>query len=90
MNALESPQQALRQAVRLAGGQVPFARLIHRSQGGVSKMLTEGRMLAAEHVLTVERETGISRHDLRPDLYPRDEASQPHRGDDDRLDGVRA
>ncbi len=27
----------------------------------------------AERVLEVERVTGISRHDLRPDLYPREE-----------------
>ncbi|MCX5495403.1 YdaS family helix-turn-helix protein [Kaistia dalseonensis] len=27
----------------------------------------------AERVLEVERITGISRHDLRPDLYPREE-----------------
>ncbi len=28
--------------------------------------------IPAERVLDVERATGISRHDLRPDLYPRD------------------
>lgn len=26
----------------------------------------------AEHVLKVEDATGVSRHDIRPDLYPRD------------------
>lgn len=31
----------------------------------------------AERVLEVERITGFSRHDLRPDLYPR-EAPAPH------------
>jgi DNA-binding transcriptional regulator YdaS (Cro superfamily) len=30
----------------------------------------EGRV-PAERVLDVERETGVSRHDLRPDIYPR-------------------
>lgn len=35
-------------------------------------MLAEGRPLAPEHVLTVEAATGVSRHDLRPDIYPRD------------------
>lgn len=28
--------------------------------------------IPAERVLVVERITGISRHDLRPDLYPRE------------------
>jgi DNA-binding transcriptional regulator YdaS (Cro superfamily) len=29
----------------------------------------------AERVLDVERATGVSRHDLRPDIYPRDGAA---------------
>lgn len=29
----------------------------------------------AERVLSVERYTGISRHDLRPDIYPREDAA---------------
>jgi DNA-binding transcriptional regulator YdaS (Cro superfamily) len=32
----------------------------------------ERRRVPAERVLDVERVTGISRHDLRPDLYPRE------------------
>lgn len=31
--------------------------------------------IPATRVLQVERITGISRHDLRPDLYPRDEVA---------------
>jgi len=30
----------------------------------------EEERVPAERVLDVERETGVSRHDLRPDLYP--------------------
>lgn len=30
------------------------------------------RKVPAERVLDVERITGVSRHDLRPDLYPRE------------------
>lgn len=33
----------------------------------------DGR-IPAERVLDIERVTGISRHDLRPDLYPREAA----------------
>lgn len=35
----------------------------------------ERKRVPAERVLDVERITGISRHDLRPDLYPLERAS---------------
>lgn len=31
--------------------------------------------IPAEYVLLVEKEFGLSRHDLRPDLYPREDAA---------------
>lgn len=34
----------------------------------------EERRVPAERVLDVERVTGVSRHELRPDLYPNSEA----------------
>ncbi len=33
--------------------------------------------LPPQHVLKVEAATGISRHDLRPDIYPRDTVAVP-------------
>lgn len=33
------------------------------------------RRVPAERVLAVEKATGISRHELRPDLYPVEEAA---------------
>ena len=30
----------------------------------------ERKRVPAERVLEIERETGVSRHELRPDLYP--------------------
>lgn len=89
MIGLESPQQALRRAVLLAGGQVPFANLIGRSQSGVSKLLKEGRPLQAEFVLKVEEATGVSRYVLRPDIYQREDASRVQNSDSGRLDGLR-
>ena len=61
--------------MELAGGQSAFARLHGVSQPTVWAWLKQGKPLPAECVLATERETGISRHDLRPDLYPRDEAA---------------
>lgn len=36
--------------------------------------ISQWRQVPALRVLDVERITGISRHDLRPDLYPREAA----------------
>jgi DNA-binding transcriptional regulator YdaS (Cro superfamily) len=59
-------------AVRAAGSQSAFGRLIGKRQSTVHEWLKTGACLPAEHVRTVEAELGISRHDLRPDLYPRE------------------
>lgn len=83
-NLSDSP---LAEAVRAAGSQSAFARLLGRNQSTVFDWLRFSKPLPAEHVLTVERELGISRHLLRPDLYPLEE-----RGTSvvDRLNGARA
>lgn len=75
-------------AVRAAGSQSAFGRLLNKRQSVVFGWLKDEKPLPAEHVLKVEEATGISRHDLRPDLYPR-EATPAPQGDDDRLEGVR-
>ena len=62
----------LARAVDLAGGQSAFARLHGVSQPTVWAWLKHGKRLPAEFVLATERETGVSKHDLRPDLYPRE------------------
>jgi DNA-binding transcriptional regulator YdaS (Cro superfamily) len=33
------------------------------------------RLVPAERALAIEEATGISRHDLRPDIYPREDAA---------------
>ena len=48
-----------------------LSRRLKITKHAVGKWRKRGRV-PAERVLAVERETGISRHDLRPDLYPRD------------------
>ncbi len=72
-----SPVQALRQAVDKVGTLTKFGQVIGVSQSAVSQMLKKGSVLGAEHVLKVEAATGISRHVLRPDLYPTDPAAKP-------------
>lgn len=72
-----SPQVALRCAVDLIGSQSAMGRLLGVSQRAVWRWVRENKILPAEHVLKVEAATGISRHLLRPDLYPRDETPAP-------------
>ena len=66
-------ETALQRASRIAGSDSALARLIGKHQTTVSDRVRNGREVWAEDVLTIERETGISRHELRPDLYPRED-----------------
>lgn len=74
-----SPTEALKRAVEKAGSQSGFARICGVGQPAVWKWLNRAKPLPAEHVLAVEAATRVSRHDLRPDLYPRE---LPAAGDD--------
>lgn len=77
-----SPAEALKEAVRIAGSQSALARTLGVSQHAVWNWLDKGLSLPGEHVLQVEAATGVSRHDLRPDLYPRDESAPDESGHD--------
>ncbi len=66
-------QKAMKRAVDFAGGLRPLARLIGTSPQLISYMLRN--KASAGLVLAIEKETEVSRHDLRPDIYPREEAA---------------
>jgi DNA-binding transcriptional regulator YdaS (Cro superfamily) len=67
--------EALRSAVALADdNQSRFAAAIGTSQQSVSYWLKNRKPLPAEFVLSAERAGFGSRHVLRPDLYPVEEA----------------
>ena len=72
-----APNHALKAAIDALGSQVALSALIGVGQPAISKWLAKGSQLPPEYVLTVERATGISKHDLRPDIYPRDLVSPP-------------
>jgi len=72
-----TPVVALARAVSHAGSQAAFARLIGVTQQAVSKWTADSKPLPHMHVLKVEAETGISRHELRPDLYPLEGIGKP-------------
>lgn len=63
-------------AIRTAGSQSAFGRIIGRPQSSVRDRLASGKPLWAEDVLAVEAATGVPKEDLRPDLYPRDSADE--------------
>src|SRR3954470_15360776 len=65
-----TPLEALDLAVTRAGSQAALANICNVSQPAVWKWLKEAKQLPAEHVLRVEAATHVSRHALRPDLYP--------------------
>ncbi len=72
MARFDSPHEALLAAIEAVDTQVRLAALVGVAQGTVSKWVSKGRGPAPEHVLAVEAATGVSRHDLRPDIYPRE------------------
>lgn len=55
--------------------QSAMAKAVGTSQQRISYIATKGNPTPSDLVLPTERATGISRHDLRPDLYPREEAA---------------
>lgn len=65
---------ALVRALEAVGGQAALARAAGVSQPSVWHWVHKSKRVPAEYVLAVETASGVSRHDLRPDLYPRDEA----------------
>jgi DNA-binding transcriptional regulator YdaS (Cro superfamily) len=73
----QSPFEALCSAVDRAGGQSALARICGVGQPAVWKWLQSSKRLPAEHVLAVEAATKVSRHHLRPDIYPVDMPPAP-------------
>ena len=70
MNDEPTPFEALQNAVNSAGSQSEFARICGVTQPAVWKWLQSSKRLHADYVLRVEAATGVSKHHLRPDIYP--------------------
>jgi DNA-binding transcriptional regulator YdaS (Cro superfamily) len=60
---------AIKRAIESAGSQTALAIAVGVRPQAVQKWQASGR-IPAERVLQVEVATGVSRHELRPDLYP--------------------
>lgn len=67
------PNTALNRAIEIAGGQAALAKLCGVKQQTVFCWLRKFGRVPAARVLQIEKIVNgvISRHDLRPDIYPR-------------------
>lgn len=84
-----TPAEAFARAVEIAGGQAPTSRLVDVTQGAIWQRLNGSKPAAAEWVLKLEAATGISRHDLRPDIYPRENTTAPRAASLDKFGAAR-
>ncbi len=71
----------LRRVVEIMNGQTALARALSTDsrpirQGHVWAWLNRDGLLPPEFVLTVERLTGVSRHELRPDVFGTEDGSR--------------
>lgn len=66
---MNDKSSALERAVANVGGQAKFARLI----GVTAQAVSQWDEVPPLRVLAVESVSGVSRHELRPDLYPLDD-----------------
>jgi DNA-binding transcriptional regulator YdaS (Cro superfamily) len=69
-----SPLEALKRAVQIAGGQTALAGKLpgNKKQGHVWNWLNVVKRCPPEMAIPIEEAVGraVTRHDLRPDLYP--------------------
>lgn len=63
----------IQKAIDQAGGIPQLAKLLGISYQAVHKWTQSS--VPAERVLQIEKITNVSRHDLRPDIYPRETAA---------------
>lgn len=65
-----TPYQALLLCIERAGSQAALARIAGVSSTAVWKWVQIAARVPAEFVLRIEAATGVSRHVIRPDIYP--------------------
>lgn len=67
----KDPLTFLVKAIQIAGSQSALARAIGVRQCHIWTWLNRNKKVPAKHVINIEKAVGISRYDLRPDIYPR-------------------
>lgn len=59
----------IQQAVEIAGGQASLARMLGVSGSFVSQLVAGHRPVPAKKCAAIEKATGITREELRPDIF---------------------
>lgn len=67
---METSSDLIDRAADVLGGQRALAEAMGITPQAVNKWKTS--RVPAERVLDLERVTGVSRHEIRPDIYPRE------------------
>lgn len=70
MNNQPQSYEALIQCRDAAGSDSQLGRDLGITQSTIWRIINEHKRLPAEYVLRAERLYGVSRHDLRRDIYP--------------------
>lgn len=81
-----TPFEALMACHDQAGSQSALARDLRCTQAAVWKMIQSAKRMSQPYVLLAERIYGVSKHDLRPDIYPRE--AMVDQAVDDRFCGI--
>lgn len=68
-------KDAVERAIKAAGTASALAKALKISEQAVSQWRRGERPVPANRVLDVERITGVSRHELRPDVFGAPEAA---------------
>ena len=73
---MEDRDPALERAIEAAGGPAELARFITEHHERITaQAICDWRRCPPTRVLIVEKASGVSRHKLRPDIYPQERAA---------------
>lgn len=66
---------SLERACKAVGGKKKMAGLLSVGPSAISQWLNRGR-IPAKYILAIERASGVSRHELHPDIYPLEDVGE--------------
>ena len=67
----EASKQALLSAIRIAGSQTNLAKSLGMNNASqISSMVNRDKKASAKWVAKISEVTGVSCHELRPDIFP--------------------
>lgn len=61
--------KVIAEAIQRAGGSTKLGKALGITRQAVEAWKGKGRVVPPEHVLEIEKITGVTRYDLRPDIY---------------------